>query len=271
MEQYNRLLVFCSILFIMIIWELIIPYYKADQKKSIRWTNNFLITIINTLLMNIFFLSSASGIAQMANENGYGLLNLFSLPNWLMILLSIILLDFAIYLQHLILHKVPLFWRFHRMHHADIVFDVTTALRFHPIEIICSMMYKIVIILIIGADPLSVILFEMILNGMAMFNHGNVKLPKKLDPFLRFILVTPAMHRIHHSVLVTETNSNFGFNISLWDRICKTYRADSKKKSDQIIIGLPVFRASKYLKLQWMLLIPFISDSKIDKEMTLNP
>jgi sterol desaturase/sphingolipid hydroxylase (fatty acid hydroxylase superfamily) len=268
LESYYRLLAFSFILIIMIFWESLRPFHVLTESKKLRWTHNLLLIMLNTLLIKFLFLTSASSVALKTFEKGYGLLNLFELPLWMSILLTIILLDLAIYLQHLIFHKVSFLWRIHRMHHADLDFDVTTALRFHSLEMVLSMGIKICMVFLLGANIYGVILFEMILNGMAMFNHANISLPKKVDSLLRKLLVTPDMHRIHHSIVAEETNSNFGFNLSIWDKMFKTYIQLPSAGVKNIHIGLPIFRSSKYLKLHHMLTIPFISAKEIDKELT---
>ena len=184
------------------------------------------------------------------------------MPSLISIIFSIMILDLTIYWQHVFFHKFPLLWRLHRMHHSDLDFDVSTGARFHPIEIILSMLIKITVIILLGAPPLAVLIFEILLNAMAMFNHGNIFLPPKLDALLKIFVVTPDMHRIHHSIRIDETNSNFGFNIALWDRIFGTYISYSKDGQEGIIIGINQLRSPKYLKLHWLLIQPFLKIKK---------
>jgi sterol desaturase/sphingolipid hydroxylase (fatty acid hydroxylase superfamily) len=197
-------------------------------------------------------------MALWARDQGWGVFNAMNLPYWLAVGLSVMLLDFVIYLQHVMFHSVPTLWRLHMMHHADLDFDLTTGVRFHPIEIIISMGIKFAAIVLLGAPGLAVVLFEVLLNGTAMFNHGNFHIPLGLDRLLRWFVVTPDMHRVHHSVFPSETNSNFGFNLPWWDRIMATYRAQPSRGHLDMTIGLNQFREPSKLTLPWMLILPFV-------------
>jgi sterol desaturase/sphingolipid hydroxylase (fatty acid hydroxylase superfamily) len=197
-------------------------------------------------------------MAVEAQIRGWGLFNNFDIVWGLNLVLSVILLDFVIYLQHVMFHAVPLLWRLHRMHHTDLDYDVTTGSRFHPVEIILSMLIKLAVIVTLGPVPAAVVVFEVLLNGTAMFNHGNIRIPKGLDRIIRWFVVTPDMHRVHHSILPYETNSNFGFNLPWWDRLFGTYRDQPEKGHEQMTIGIELFRRSKYLYLHWMLIQPFL-------------
>ena len=203
------------------------------------------------MLVRLLFPAAAVGIAIWAQVQGFGLFNLIAAPPWLAVIVSIIVLDFAVWLSHLLSHKVPLFWRFHRMHHSDRDFDVTTAIRFHPIEIIVSMGWKVAWVIVLGAPAVAVIIFEIILNGTAMFNHSNTKLPLWLDRVLRMIVVTPDMHRVHHSVFRGETDSNYGFNLPWWDRLFGTYIDQPAEGHDAMTIGLPQWQDERPTKLGW--------------------
>ncbi len=212
---------------------------------------------LNAALVRILFPAAAVSLALLGAQRGRGLLNNLSLPGWSAIVALVVLLDLAIYLQHVMCHAVPALWRVHRMHHADLDFDVTTGARFHPLEIVISMLIKFGAVAALGASALGVLIFEVLLNATSMFNHGNVYLPPKLDRYLRWLLVTPDMHRVHHSIAVEETNSNFGFNLPWWDRLLGTYRAQPAAGHDGMTIGIEQFRAARELWLDRMLLQPF--------------
>nr|WP_305908544.1 sterol desaturase family protein [Methylomarinum sp. Ch1-1]MDP4521383.1 sterol desaturase family protein [Methylomarinum sp. Ch1-1] len=197
-----------------------------------------------------------------AGEKSWGLLNQLDLPFWLNAFLTWLALDFAIYLQHIITHKWPLLWRLHQVHHSDLEFDATTAVRFHPLEILLSMFYKVAWVYALGAEPAAVIAFEIILNGAATFNHSNVNIPIKLDRILRWLIITPDMHRIHHSTIRQEIDSNYGFSISLWDRLCRTYTADPAGPQETMDIGLPRMRAPQQVRFLRLLQLPFINNGR---------
>lgn len=239
------------------LWEVLAPRRRLTVSKAARWAWNLAITLINPLVLHLIFPVLAVGMAIKTHQTGWGLLNTYHLPYWLAFSLAVFALDFIIYLQHLIFHAVPLLWRLHMVHHADLDIDVTTGLRFHPIEIIISMVIKLSAVALIGPPVAVVVVFEIILNGMAMFNHGNIRLPLALDRLLRLVLVTPDMHRVHHSVYPRETNSNFGFNLSCWDRFFGTYKAQPSAGHDGMTIGLRQFRDARRLTLPWLLVMPF--------------
>ena len=252
-----RLSFFFGIFLIMGLWEVVRPHRQLNYSKLLRWRSNLSIVAINTLLVRALFTSSALGFAALAQNNSWGLFAFLELPSWATIVLAVVLLDLAIYLQHVMFHAVPALWRLHRMHHADLDYDVTTGARFHPIEIVLSMTIKMAVIALLGAPPLAVLIFEILLNATAMFNHANVSLPGPVDRVLRWILVTPDMHRIHHSIHVNETNSNFGFNLPWWDRLLGTYLDRSQDSPQEMTIGIDLFRASRFLYLRSLLLQPF--------------
>ena len=215
--------------------------------------------VFNTVLLRLLFPAAAVGMAAFAAEQGWGLLNYFQVSLWLAVPLAVVALDFVIWLQHVMVHAVPVLWRLHRVHHADLDYDLTTGARFHPIEIIFSMLIKFATIVVLGPPVVAVILFEVILNGMAMFNHGNVRLPARLDGVLRWLVVTPDMHRVHHSVEDDEANSNFGFNLSCWDRLFGTYRDQPRGGHEGMTIGIRTFRdPRRCARLPGMLAMPFV-------------
>lgn len=257
-EVVVRLFFFIGIFLVMAGWEFFAPRRPLSQKKITRWSNNIGLTAFNAILVFLVFPVAAVGTAVYAAEQSWGLLHMVSLPDWLEGLTAILLLDLAIYTQHVIFHRVPLFWRFHRMHHTDLDIDVTTGARFHPGEILLSMIIKMGVVLAVGAPAWSVIVFEILLNGTSMFNHSDVYMPQRLDGMVRRLVVTPDMHRVHHSVIIRETDSNFGFNFPWWDRLFKTYRAQPEKGHTGMTIGLANYRESKWLTLPWMLLVPFM-------------
>lgn len=256
-ETLIRLPVFFVILLLMAVWEVTAPRRRRDIPRLIRWTNNFAIVIINAILVRLIFPATIMAFALVAEQREYGLLGLFQWPLWVKIPLAIVALDLAIYLQHVVFHAVPALWRLHRMHHADLEFDVTTGLRFHPVEIILSMAIKFAVVAAIGAPAVSVLLFEILLNGTSMFNHSNVRLPGRVDALLRWIVVTPDMHRVHHSIIPAETNSNFGFNLPWWDRLLGTYKAQPKMGHEGMTIGIEQFRTERDLWLDRMAVQPW--------------
>lgn len=256
-ELYIRLGVFFGVFAAMAFFELVAPRRRLETSKSMRWFSNLSITFINSFLMRLIFPVLAIGIASIADEQGMGILNKIDLPELLSGFIAIVLLDFAIYVQHVAFHVLPLGWKLHMMHHADMDIDVTTGARFHPIEILLSMCIKVSVVLIIGASPWAVLVFEVLLNATAMFNHSNVNIPVSIDRGLRLFVVTPDMHRVHHSVIIRETNSNYGFNFPWWDRFFKTYNAQPVKGHTGMKIGLANFRDPGKLTLAHMLAIPF--------------
>ena len=225
--------------------------------RSQRWPGNLLLVIIDTAIVRLVFPVAAVGAAVYAQSMEWGIFNAITLPGWMVLILSILALDLAIYGQHRLFHAVPWLWRIHRVHHADQEFDVTTALRFHPLEILLSMAIKIAVIMMLGAPPIAVIVFEILLNATAMFNHGNVQLSAKTDRYLRMFLVTPDIHRVHHSVIRQETDSNFGFNLPWWDQLFGTYRSQPVHGHLGMTIGLEDYRTEQDQQLGRMLVQPF--------------
>ena len=239
------------------LWEFAAPKRKLTVSRTGRWLNNTGIIFLDSLLVKLLFPVTAIGVAAAAHENGWGLLQYLQLPGWLSLVMSILFLDLIIYLQHLMFHAVPLLWRLHMIHHADLDIDVTTGLRFHPIEILLSMLIKMTVISALGPPVIAVLIFEISLNGTAMFNHGNIRLPETIDRFLRLLLVTPDMHRVHHSVIIRETNSNFGFNFPWWDRMFGTYRAQPVAGHIGMTIGLSQYRNPVQVTFLRLLALPF--------------
>lgn len=257
-EPVIRLACFAGIFAAVALGELAAPRRVLTTSKSARWFTNIGIVVINAVALRIVFPVAAVGIAIIASERGWGLFNNLPIPYWIAVVLSVAFLDFVIYLQHVMFHAVPSLWRLHMMHHADMDIDLTTGSRFHPVEIVLSMLIKMAAVMVIGAPAVGVILFEVLLNGTAMFNHGNVFLPLELDGVLRLFVVTPDMHRVHHSVLPFETNSNFGFNVPWWDRLMGTYRPQPRKGHQGMTIGLNQFRDPSRLSLLRILAMPFV-------------
>ena len=260
-EAPVRLVAFGAMLVAMALWELAAPRRRVEIPRVIRWTNNLALVVIDSIVVRLVFPLLAVGLAIIAEDRSWGLLHSFDIPGWLAVLIAILILDFAIYLQHVLFHAVPAFWRLHRVHHADLEFDLTTGLRFHPIEIILSMIWKMAIVAALGAPPIAVLIFEVVLNASALFNHSNVALPRGIDAILRLFIVTPDMHRVHHSVHVSETNSNFGFNVPWWDRLFGTYIAQPRDGHEGMSIGIDQFRSTDDLRIDRMLVQPFVDAS----------
>ena len=257
-EVLIRMSFFFGILGAMALWEVLAPRRALTVSKTVRWVNNLGIVFFNSVLLRLIFPAAAVGMAAFASARGWGIFNYYETPFWLAVAASVVVMDFIIYLQHVMVHAVPALWRLHRMHHADLDFDVTTGARFHPLEIILSMLIKFAIVVVLGPPVLAVVIFEIVLNVTAMFNHGNVRLPKQLDGVLRWFVVTPDMHRVHHSVEDDEANSNFGFNLPWWDRLFGTYRDQPRSGHQGMTIGIHKFRTVKEVCwLPGMLYLPF--------------
>jgi sterol desaturase/sphingolipid hydroxylase (fatty acid hydroxylase superfamily) len=256
-EPTIRLSVFLGIFAAVAIAEALAPRRARALSRLARWPSNLGIVAVNTLVVRLIFPTAAVGLALLGEERGWGLLNLIDLPFWLSVIISVVVLDFVIYLQHVMVHAVPALWRLHRMHHADLDFDVTTGARFHPLEILLSMVIKLAAIAALGPPALGVLIFEVLLNATSMFNHGNWNLPLGLDRALRLIVVTPDMHRVHHSIVPCETNSNFGFSLPWWDRLFGTYTDQPAAGHEGMIIGIEQFREPADQRLDKMLLQPF--------------
>ncbi|MFS1412619.1 sterol desaturase [Vibrio sp. 10N.286.49.C2] len=252
-----RLIIFVTVLVVCAVWEYRAPRKARTRTRQLRWSNNLGLVGLNSVLLAAVMPVLAIDAAYIAQQHQIGLFNQFQLSAWLLVPLGVVLLDAVIYFQHLLFHRIPLLWRLHRMHHSDRDIDVTTGARFHPIEILLSMLIKIAVITALGLPPLTVLLFEIILNASAMFNHSNGFLPLSLDKKLRRLIVTPDFHRVHHSILVEETHSNFGFFLSVWDIRFGTYREQPAQGHDDVEIGIPQFSNPSEQRLDKMLTQPF--------------
>lgn len=254
-EPFLRVGAFVLVFLLMALWEWRAP--RRAQQRWPRWRCNLALVLFNTALLRILLPGITVAAALVAARWEFGLTHWFSVPAWLALPAAVVILDLAIYWQHRLFHQRPLLWRLHRMHHTDTSYDVTTGLRFHPIEMLISAGLKVVLILLLGASAWAVVVFEVVLNAMAMFNHSNVSLPPRVDAVVRRLLVTPDMHRTHHSVLPTEHHRNFGFNLSIWDRLFDSYIAQPKAGHDEMVIGLPYFRDERELRIGNLLTQPF--------------
>ena len=247
---------FLAVLGVMVVWELLAPRRRREIPRLLRWSSNLGIVAIDTILVRLMFPVVAVGLALMAEDRSWGLLNVFETPAWFGFVVALLALDLVVYLQHVMFHAVPALWRIHRMHHADLEFDVTTGLRFHPVEILLSMALKLALVAALGPPAVAVLVFEVLLNATSMFNHSNVRIPLALDRLLRWFVVTPDMHRVHHSIHPSERNSNYGFNLPWWDRLLGTYRAQPQDGHETMTIGIEQFRTRRDLRLDRMLTQP---------------
>ena len=254
-----RLSIFLGVLVLMLVLESLIPRHPTVDSKPRRLAINFSLTGFNVLLVRWLLGGAAVGMAHFAGQQGWGLLNYLDWPVVVEMAVGVVFLDLMIYLQHVVLHMIPFFWRFHRVHHSDLDLDVSSGFRFHPLEILGSMIYKLGLVAALGPSVMTVVVFEAVLSSMAQFTHSNIKLPLGLDRALRWLFVTPDMHRIHHSVERNETNSNYGFNLSIWDRMLGTYIHDGKKPQPEIVIGVPEFRTPDQVSLLKLAIMPFQS------------
>ena len=259
-EPVIRLFAFAGIFAVMAAWEIVAPRRHQKIGRGTRWPSNIGVVVLDTVLVRLLFPTTAVGLALVAEAQGWGLFHALALPIWVSVPLAVLALDLAIYLQHVLFHAVPALWRLHRMHHADLEFDVTTGARFHPIEILLSMGIKLGVVAALGAPAVAVLAFEVLLNATSMFNHSNVRMPAWLDRVLRWIVVTPDMHRVHHSIAARETNSNFGFNLPWWDRSFGTYRDQPAAGHEAMTIGIEQFRDPAEQRLDHMLTQPFRDD-----------
>jgi sterol desaturase/sphingolipid hydroxylase (fatty acid hydroxylase superfamily) len=256
-EAAIRLGCFFGVFAVMALWEVLAPRRTLQAGKPLRWGSNLGLVALNSVLLRLVAPLGAVGVALFAEASGWGLFQSVAVPYWLAIVGSVLLLDLAIYLQHVMFHAVPLFWRLHMVHHADLDFDVTTGLRFHTVEILLSMGIKAGVVLLLGAPAVAVLIFEVLLNATSMFNHSNVRMPLAVDRVVRWLVVTPDMHRVHHSIYARETNSNFGFNLPWWDRLMGTYRDQPTDGHLQMTIGLTDYRDEHVAdRLHRMLLLP---------------
>ncbi len=256
-EPAVRLAAFLSVFALMAVWELVAARRVLSAARGSRWLANLGMLAVGTIVIRLLFPAAAVGGAVLAEERGWGLLNAVQLPTAVSFFVAVVVLDLALYLQHVLFHAVPALWRLHMVHHADLDFDVTTGLRFHPLEIVLSMAIKLAVVAALGPPPGAVLVFEVLLNATSMFNHGNVRLGARLDRALRWAVVTPDMHRVHHSVRTFETNSNFGFNLPWWDRVLGTYRDQPADGHEAMAIGLEQFQTPSRQSLWRLLALPF--------------
>ena len=259
-ETLIRASAFLVVFAILAITEILVPRRRLSVSKIRRWGINLTMVALNPLAVILVFPLLPIGLALLASEQNWGLLNQFIMPFWLKVVLGFLLLDLTVYTQHVLHHALPALWRLHMVHHADLDFDVTTGLRFHPLEIVISMAIKLAAVAAFGAPLVAVLIFEVALNATSMFNHSNIRIPVKVDRVLRVLVVTPDMHRVHHSVIIRETNSNFGFNLPWWDRLFGTYKDQPEKGHTDMVIGLAQFRDPRKLSLLQVLVLPFTGD-----------
>jgi len=257
-----RLAAFALTFLAVALWELVAPQRTLALPRALRWRSNLGIVVLNTLLMRVLLPTTAVGVAAVASAQGWGVLNVWQLPAWAAVLLAVVALDFVVWLQHVMVHAVPALWRLHRVHHADLDYDLTTGARFHPLEIGLSLGLKFAAIVLLGAPVMAVVVFEVLLSSCAMFNHGNIRLPGGMDRVLRWLIVTPDMHRVHHSAEDDETNCNFGFNLTWWDRLLGTYREQPRAGQLGMTIGIRDHRdPQEVARLGGMLRLPFAPDN----------
>jgi sterol desaturase/sphingolipid hydroxylase (fatty acid hydroxylase superfamily) len=260
-ERHLRLLGFVAVFILMALWEFLAARRKEKIPRMERWPHNLALTLLNTFVIRVLFPSTAIGAAYWASSLRFGLFHWVEVPPLFASIFTVVAMDWVVYYQHRVFHAYPLFWKFHRMHHTDLEVDVTTGVRFHTGEMLLSMLIKSFFILLLGAPPAGAFLFEVILNASSLFTHSNIRMPAWLDKILRLVIVTPDMHRVHHSVIPAETNSNFGFNLSVWDRLLGTYQAQPKEGHEKMKIGLDVFHDEKYLPVNMLLEQPFLDKS----------
>jgi sterol desaturase/sphingolipid hydroxylase (fatty acid hydroxylase superfamily) len=258
-EGIIRLVSFAGTALALAVWEAAAPRRALEAGRMWRWVGNLGVVAVSTLLVRLIFPVLPVALAVLIRERGWGVFPLLGLSPSLEILLGVLVLDLAIYFQHRAFHAWRPLWRLHRMHHADTYFDFTTGVRFHPLEIILSMAFKLALVMLLGPPALAVIIFEIGLNCVAMFNHANILLPERVDAVLRLAVVTPDMHRVHHSTDSVEMNRNFGFNSPWWDRLFRTYKPAPDLGHQGMKIGLNIFRDQKFRSLPRMLIMPFIS------------
>lgn len=257
-EPIIRIGFFVGVFALIGLWELLSPRRALSLPRTLRWRSNLALVALNTVLLRLLFPAAAVGVAAFCAATGWGLLHHFAVPFWLAVPLAVVVMDFVIWLQHVMVHAVPVLWRLHQVHHADLDYDLTTGARFHPIEMMLSMLIKLATITVLGPPVVAVVIFEVMLNATAMFNHGNIRLAAKLDALLRWVLVTPDMHRVHHSVENDECNTNFGFNLTWWDRLSGTYRAQARAPQISMRIGIHGHTNPREVAyLGGMLLMPF--------------
>jgi len=256
-EELIRLAAFCVVFAAVAVWEFAAPRRRQLVSRQKRWPSNLGLLLVDVTVLRLLVPGATVAVALMAEARGWGFLNIPAMPAVMAFVVGVLLLDLVIYFQHVMFHAVPALWRLHRVHHADLDFDVTTGTRFHPFEILISTAIKCAAVAAIGVSPTAVLVFEVLLNATAMFNHANASLPRSVESFVRWLVVTPDMHRVHHSVLYDESSSNFGFNLPWWDRLFGTYRAQPRLGHDALTIGVDAFRAQDDLSLDQLLIQPF--------------
>lgn len=266
-EEIIRLSVYFGIFVLLALWELSRPRRGLTMSKSIRWFSNIGLTFFNTVFIPLIVTVAAMDMARMAQEQGWGFFNNVEAPYAVAFIATIVLLDFVIYLQHVMFHAVPILWRLHRVHHSDVDLDVTSGTRFHTVEILISLGIKVAAITLVGPPVLAILAFEILLNGTAMFNHANIRLPLGVDRLLRLVVVTPDMHRVHHSIIRAELDSNYGFNLPWWDYLCGTYRAQPVHGHDGMTVGVTQFREPKDQYLHRLFVQPLVDDTSRRVEM----
>jgi sterol desaturase/sphingolipid hydroxylase (fatty acid hydroxylase superfamily) len=265
-ESQIRVGTFVGLLILFGIWETFAPRRALTGRKLLRWASNLGLVVLSRFAVPLILPIASMAMAKMAVDRGWGLFNNYDWSEPLVFVLCIVALDFIIYVQHVLFHAVPALWLLHRVHHSDTDLDASSGVRFHVVEIVLSMIIKLAAIVTLGPPVLAVLVFEVLLNGTALFNHANIKLPLKVDAFLRTFLVTPDMHRVHHSVIREETDSNYGFNLSIWDRLCGTYRAQPKEGHEGMAIGINAFREEREQWLDRLLLQPLRNADEIAGE-----
>jgi sterol desaturase/sphingolipid hydroxylase (fatty acid hydroxylase superfamily) len=268
-ELIIRLAAFAGIFVAMALWEVLAPRRPWAVGRVARWPSNLGMVVVDAVAVRLLIPTAAVGVALGVADRGFGLFHWLGWPGWIAGILGFVVLDLVIYGQHVVFHKVPWLWRLHRMHHADLDIDVTTGLRFHPVEILLSMLIKIATVALFGIPAAAVVAFEVVLNATSMFNHSNAAMPARLDRVVRLVVVTPDMHRVHHSAVRAETDSNFGFNVPWWDRLFGTYRAAPAAGHDGVTIGLPIFRDRRELRLDRLLTQPFRAPAKMTQSSTV--
>ncbi len=257
-----RMVCFAGIFVFMALLEFALPKRDLPLGRKMRWPTNWALVVLDAALVRLIFPIGGVGLALLAQTKGWGVFGLLGWSGVVAWVVTFIVLDFAVWLQHLASHKIPVFWRIHRMHHADSEVDVSTALRFHPIEILLSFIWKGAVIVALGGPVEAVLVFEIVLNGAALFNHANASLPGWLDRIMRLVIVTPDMHRVHHSEQRSETDSNYGFNLSIWDRMFGTYVAQPQLGHKDMVLGLGADLTPKAHKLPFSLAIPFLKGDR---------
>ena len=262
-EPFLRFAIFLAVFATLALLEVLAPRRRLERSRRSRWTSNLGLMLLYTAGLRLAAPLGAFGAALWASRNGWGVLNVIAVPSWLAVPLAVVLLDLIVYGQHVALHRVPWLWRLHRVHHADVGFDLTTGVRFHPLEIAGSAALKAAAVIALGAPALAVLVFEVLLSATALFTHANLKAPLGLDRALRLLVVTPDMHRVHHSTIRAETDSNFGFNLSIWDRLFRTYRRQPRLGQDGVVFGLPAFREPREDRLDHLILQPFRNAASI--------